>query len=237
MLIKHIRAAMLPLKARWLAAACRRIERSNTVPSSMSIAALAMAWGNPGYAAGVSYLKHVGQRVSEARGPILECGSGATTLLMAAITRRHQNPLVVLEHNAVWYRYMRQILQRLGYDHVRLIHAPLQAYGDYHWYQVSTSALPADIAVVICDGPPGSIPGGRYGLMPITQTRLADDCIILLDDTHREAERKIISAWKNYRALQAQRLGHRGSHAEVRCLGPKIGFDNSQGEIGWSGAH
>lgn len=136
---------------------------------------------------------------------------------MAALTHRSGNPLIVLENNEDWYRYMKDILQRLGYDHVRLIHAPLRAYGAYHWYEVSPSALPEQIQVVVCDGPPGSIPGGRYGLMPVMQQQLAQDCIILLDDTHREAERSIITAWRNHRSLYAQRIGRRGSHAEVRC--------------------
>ncbi|MEW8440796.1 MAG: hypothetical protein AB2689_21820, partial [Candidatus Thiodiazotropha taylori] len=32
---------------------------------------LAIAWGNIGYAAGISYLRHVGDRVVNSKGPIL----------------------------------------------------------------------------------------------------------------------------------------------------------------------
>jgi hypothetical protein len=44
----------------------------------------------------------------------------------------------------------------------------------------------------VCDGPKGTTRGGRYGLAPVMKDRLAPGCIVLLDDTSREAERAII---------------------------------------------
>ncbi|MGF1642528.1 MAG: hypothetical protein ACFCUJ_02725 [Thiotrichales bacterium] len=218
MLMQPLRKATLPLKTRLLANACHRLSQTapGSIPRRTDIVLLALAWGNLGYAAGVSYLGHVAQHVALARGPVLECGSGATTLLMATLMRDSGQRLVVLEHNEIWFNYMQQVLQGLGYDHVALIHAPLRQYGYYQWYDVDAQSLNGGIAVVVCDGPPGSIPGGRYGLMPVMQSSLADDCVILLDDTHRQAERQIIEAWRGYRSLQANRVGRFGSHAEVR---------------------
>lgn len=217
MLRKQLRWALLPLKTRLLSIACQRISRLpiGVKPSRLDITLLMLAWGNIGYAAGGSYLSHVGLRVTSLRGPILECGSGATTLLVAAITKNKGNNVVVLEHNREWFHYMNRTLKSLGFSHVHLVHAPLKRYDYYEWYSVPEKDLSSHISLVICDGPPGSIQGGRYGLMPIMESYLAPHCTILLDDTHREAERKIINAWRHYRNLEAHRLGQFGSHAEV----------------------
>jgi len=209
----------LPGRDRLLARVCDRLERhsSRRRLRRLDVALLALAWGNLGYAAGVSYLRHVGERVRDCQGPILECGSGATTLLVAALTAREGVRCVVLEHDRAWYEHLSRVLDKLGYDHVHLIHAPLRDYRNYGWYQVPLHLVPQDIRLVICDGPPGSVPGGRYGLMPVMGSRLTHDCVILLDDTHRAAERRIVDAWRKYRCLTANRLGAFGTHAEVVC--------------------
>jgi hypothetical protein len=176
---------------------------------------LAMAWGNIGYAASVSYLRHVGERALKSDGPILECGSGATTLLIAMLTQNENRQFVVLEHNLDWYNYLKQILAELGLQHVELIHAPLVDYGDYCWYKSPIVKFHHTFNFVICDGPPGTIPGGRYGLLPIMGNQLSSNCLIVLDDTHRKAERHIISTWRKLRCLRSSRLGYFGSYSEV----------------------
>jgi hypothetical protein len=107
------------------------------------------------------------------------------------------------------------MLDRLGFGHVRVLHAPLKAYAGFHWYEMAADLLPDDIDLVICDGPPGNTPGGRFGLMPVVGPRLARQCVILLDDTHRRSERRLIAFWRRYRCLQARRLGRFGRYAEL----------------------
>ncbi|MCG7973931.1 MAG: class I SAM-dependent methyltransferase [Candidatus Thiodiazotropha taylori] len=176
---------------------------------------LAIAWGNIGYAAGISYLRHVGDRVVNSKGPILECGSGATTLLIAMLTQNQKRDFVVFEHNLAWYRHLQLILKRLGLHHVKLIHAPLIDYGDFRWYSPPALDLKHPFELVVCDGPPGSIPGGRYGLLPIMGKQLSTTCLILLDDTHRKAEQHIITSWRRQRCLRFNRMGYLGSYSEV----------------------
>ena len=218
MVSRWMRARMLPLKAAWLAKVCRRLcdYPPDRPLSRLDIAHLALAWGNIGFAAGLSYLRHVGQRTRMTEGRILECGSGATTLLIAALTARRGNPFVVFEHNREWYRYMRELLGRLGFNHVELVHAPLVDYGRYSWYSVPAGLQADSFSLVICDGPPGNNPGGRYGLLPTMQQRLAEDCVILLDDSHRPAERRIIDIWRKRRCIQTNRIGRFGTHAELQ---------------------
>jgi hypothetical protein len=223
MVSRWLRAKTLPLKAHWLARVCWRLSKHATDKplSRFDIAHLALAWGNIGFAAGLSYLRHVGRRTCMTQGAILECGSGATTLLIAALTARQGNSFVVFEHNLEWYHYMHELLGQLGYTHVNLVYAPLVDYGQYSWYSVPDELQTDAFSLVICDGPPGNNPGGRYGLLPAMQQRLAQDCVILLDDSHRPAERRIIDIWRKRRCIQANRIGRLGTHTELLfCRNP-----------------
>ena len=67
---------------------------------------------------------------------------------------------------------------------------------------MSGQDLPDGIALVICDGPPSSTAGGRYGLVPVMKASLNTSCRILLDDTHRRKEREIIQHWCHDASLQ-----------------------------------
>ena len=215
--MRWLREKRVSLKVWLLALTCARLSnpKVNSAPGRLNIFLLAIAWGNIGYAAGFSYLRHVGERVVKSRGPILECGSGATTLLIAALTQSNRRSFVVFEHNRTWFNHLQCILGKLGFTHVKLIHAPLVDYGSYRWYRTPKLENRHNFELVICDGPPGSIPGGRYGLLPIMGEQLAQDCVILLDDTHRKAEQHIITSWRKQRCLRASRLGYFGTYSEV----------------------
>jgi hypothetical protein len=212
-----LRDKLFPFKAELLLRVCSRIEsKASFRPISGSdILLLASAWGNLGYAAGLSYLRHVGRHTATSAGAVLECGSGATTLLIGALTKQTGRQFVVLEHDKVWYDYLCRNLEYLDYSHVTLLHTPLIDYRSYHWYQIPQDLVVDQISLVICDGPPGSNPGGRYGLLPTMMEHLADDCVILMDDAHRRAEQRIIDAWTECRCLKANRIGRFGTHAEV----------------------
>jgi hypothetical protein len=212
-----LRELLFPLKAVFLAKVCNRL-RSRPMgqsPRGLDIVLLALAWGNLGYAAGLSYLRHVGSRAVQSNGAVLECGSGATTLLVGALTRNTGHQFIVLEHNKTWYDYLRRILDYLGFSHITLLHTPLVDYDGYRWYRIPKGLVTDKISLVICDGPPSSNPGGRYGLLPTMMEYLAEDCVILMDDTHRRAEQHIIDAWTECRCLKANRIGRFGTHAEV----------------------
>jgi hypothetical protein len=131
------------------------------------------------------------------------------------MTRSSGREFIILEHNKVWFDYLSRIMKHLGFTHVRLIHAPLVKYSSYHWYDIREQDLSENIGLVICDGPPGSTQGGRYGLLPVMGEKLASNCVVLLDDTHRKAERRIIDIWRKYRCLSARRVGRFSTHTEV----------------------
>lgn len=171
-------------------------------PSPRAIQRLAMGWGNPSYRAGTAYVLEVLNYAATSRGPILECGSGLTTLalgLTAAVTA----PVWSLEHHPEWADRIRRRLEILGATGPTVLTAPLRAYGDIEWYEVP-SELPDRLDLVICDGPPGITPGGRWGLWEVLGARL-QTAIVIMDDAERPGEAAII-----------QRLKEGGWEAEIR---------------------
>ena len=127
MLSQRIARLGFSLKLAALNLAVRRLQRlpAGQSPGWLDVVLLALAWGNLGYAAGFAYLRHVGRKVAASQGPILECGSGATTLLIAALTAPRGIDFVVLEHNREWFEHLARVLRALGLGHVKLRHAPL----------------------------------------------------------------------------------------------------------------
>jgi hypothetical protein len=163
-------------------------------PSRDMLAGLRHGWNND-WSANVAYLDEVARRAVAASGPILECGSGATTLLLAALAAKRGVEVWALEHSPDWYLYVYAAIAQLKLPPVNICLCPLQGYGEFSWYTLPPSELPRDISLVVCDGPPGITPGGRYGLWPLLGGRLAPGAVILLDDANREPERAILARW------------------------------------------
>ena len=152
-------------------------------------------WNNRRWSALDEYLSACIIEAQSAKGDILECGSGLSTLLIGAIAQRTGKTVWTLEHNDLWASRLREHLDRYHIKSVTLSCAPLLDYGDYQWYAPPPN-MPERFALAICDGPPGTTKGGRYGLTPIMGERLAG-CIILLDDAEREEEQVIAKRWSS----------------------------------------
>jgi len=178
---------------------------------------LLLAWGNIGYSASARYLQQVERIFRESEGPIMECGSGATTLLIAILAEKYNRKAWAFEHHAHWAHHVNDVLQALELRQVTVSHAPLKSYGEYEWYDVP-AGLPNDFGMVICDGPPGTIKGGRYGLFPVMGRHLDPDCRILLDDTHRKKEQELIKRWEGERRLGTHPIGFFGSCTELALM-------------------
>jgi hypothetical protein len=153
---------------------------------------LRWAWANPN-SASVEYLKAVAQAAVSANGPILECGSGLSTVIIGAMAQRSGYPFVALEHSVWWSRNVRWSLKLAGVSSIDYQVKPLRAYKDYDWYDPETEA--SGIALVVCDGPPATSRGGRYGLMPLFADRLAPNARVFLDDYERPSEQQVVDRW------------------------------------------
>ncbi len=172
-----------------------RRQPPGTLPSRRLLRVLRKGWGNEVWSASEELLIGLIREAWKTPGPVLECGSGLSTLLLGAIGMRVGWEVWTLEHDAFWAEHVRQALCHFGMTNVHLLHAPLRDYGAFHWYDVPPEMLPACFSLVLCDGPPGNTPGGRYGLLPVLGHRLSPTVVILLDDAGRPEEQAIAHRW------------------------------------------
>jgi hypothetical protein len=164
-------------------------------PSRELLTELQTGWGNESFAASYDYLEEVIHQACTTKGPILECGSGLTSILLGLIAGRRGVDTWSLEHTPDWHARLNGILGRHSIPGVHLCFAPLREYDDFAWYDPPLDALPHNFSLVVCDGPPGTTPGGRYGLLPLLGNHLAPDVLILLDDANRAGEAQTLSRW------------------------------------------
>jgi Methyltransferase domain len=173
------------LAFRKLSGAVDRIRKGDT--SLPVLNALLEGWNNSGFASRPEYLSRIAELARE-RESFLECGSGASTILLAAMGVK----VTSLEHVPAWHSHVNKSIAKLNLKaDLRLTR--LRNYGEFDWYDVPD--LQPGYSAVICDGPPDTTLGGRYGLLPVARTALQTDCVILLDDTIRAGERQIAARW------------------------------------------
>lgn len=156
---------------------------------------LVYGWGNTAWSGKPELLQSCVEHAFAARGPVLECGSGLTTLLVGAVLQRKGGQLWSLEHLPEWGERVSSQLGKFGINTVHLSVAPLEDFGEYQWYSLPVEAESLCFGLVVCDGPPSNTAGGRYGLLPVMWQSLASGCVILLDDAEREDEQAIVRRW------------------------------------------
>jgi hypothetical protein len=169
--------------------------RSGKQPKTALLRRLARGWGNDYWSASPLLLTAMLNWLPKTDGPILECGSGLSTLVLAVAAAQSGRPVISLEHDQKWADRVRAALPAHLRRHVTLNLTPLRDFGEFDWYSVDPHILPAQIGLVLCDGPPGGTRGGRYGLVPVLAECLAARCVILLDDTQRPGEHAALERW------------------------------------------
>jgi hypothetical protein len=168
----------------------------NQVLDPKQLRRLRWAWANPN-SADVEYLAAVANAAATTEGAILECGSGLSTVVVGVIAIRKGRTFTSLEHSAWWSRSVRSSLKVAGASAVDYQVKPLRSYEGFEWYDPQgLEGREGDITLVICDGPPATSQGGRYGLMPVLSTKLSDSGSIFLDDYGRLSEESVVSRWE-----------------------------------------
>ena len=215
MLPPSIRRQVGVLRRRYaLSRAVSRLRRGAATPAIFE--ALAFGWGNRGWTPPASYLSAVVSRLEACPGPVLECGSGLTTLLLGVLAERRGFRVWTLEHDAQWADRIVRALRRHSLRNVTVVRAPLVDREAYAWYDVRNVALPPHFDTVICDGPPGSTRGGRFGLVPELHDRLPVGCVCFLDDAGRSGEQAIVHEWCATWGWSAVPQGSESSFAVLR---------------------
>ena len=195
----------------------RAIPQSREADDPQLLSELVRGWGNS-WSAQLEFLEATLRETRHTDGPILECGSGLSTLLIGAVAQARGIRVWSLEHEPRWAERVQRYLRKYGIHSVTVCTAPIRSYGEFDWYSLtSMQSVPGKIPLVICDGPPGGTRGGRYGLVPVMLDKLRMDCTILLDDGAREEERAIAERWAQVLAGRAELIGREKPYFRIRA--------------------
>jgi hypothetical protein len=168
---------------------------------------LRWGWGNEGFSASVEFCQAILAETRLHDAPVIELGSGLTTVLLAA----RRVPVTAIEHESEWASRVRRSIRWA--NEATVLHRPLIHYEGYDWYGLQSNDLPSTATFVVCDGPPGRTIGGRYGLLPVV--RPTKGTVILLDDAAREGERAVLQRWKQEAAVSYEVIQARKPYARV----------------------
>ena len=213
-----------PVKSALLAYIFRKAMREleslppGQAPSRELLKKLRLGWDNQGWDAKLDYLEEIARHALNTEGPILECGSGLTTLVMGQLAGKRKIETWALEHNEGWYRRVAGAIKRHRVSNANLSYAPLRNYEQFNWYDPPLDKMPARFSLVICDGPPDLANGGRYGLLPIVGDRLEPGAVILFDDAREPGQPEVLRRWKAESGVSVElRETKEVSFALVRC--------------------
>jgi hypothetical protein len=131
----------------------------------------------------------------KANGPILEIGSGLTTILMAAAAPDHT--VYCIEHDPGWAAQLNQLAQGSETFNIAICLQPINSDPprDQPWYDLSdpefADTIPMMFALALVDGPP------RYlaSRMPFYE-HFGEDCeTIVVDDMDDPGYREAVKGW------------------------------------------
>jgi len=163
-------------------------------PGDRLLQDLIYGWGSD-WSALDEYLTACLRHALVCEGPILECGSGLTTVLVGAIAKKRKLTMWSLEHLPEWGQKVTNYTRKFGINSVNVSVKGLRNYPEFAWYDPPLDSMPDTFALVICDGPPGGTRGARYGLAAVMKDRLRPGCVILLDDAAWETQQKTAARW------------------------------------------
>ncbi len=188
-----IRRVVLRVGLEWVSWDFRR----DRIPARSALGLARFGWGNSGWPADGEFLRASCEFLRRSSSDALECGSGLSTVIFALGLRGKHTRLLTLEHQEEWFDKVSEQLARFDSTAVQLVHAPLVNYGEFDWYSMPDEIEGRHLGVVICDGPPGTTLGGRYGLLPVARDHLQSPATIVLDDSARENEKRVLRRWAN----------------------------------------
>ena len=161
------------------------------------LAKLCLGWGNPNAASNVEFLSECIKFARESSLPILECGSGLTTIIGGLVAKKNTNSYWSLENMKFWYNRVKKCLKMYQVDSATIYYSDLKDYSDFSWYDPPLDSMPDKFSLVICDGPSNN-KGGRYGLLPVMKQKLAPGCIVLLHNVDTTDEKENLERWAAY---------------------------------------
>lgn len=140
---------------------------------------------------------------------VVECGSGMSSVWIGhAIRGNGSGRLISLEHDPAYFHQTLRLLERNGLTEiVDLRLAELKEYPDGSgqlWYDTAVLQDLQDIDLLLVDGPPAATGDqARYPAMPFFGNRMSDGGVVVLDDTDREDEQRVLRRWEESFRLES----------------------------------
>ncbi|MBX7159463.1 MAG: class I SAM-dependent methyltransferase [Acidimicrobiia bacterium] len=136
---------------------------------------------------------------------VVECGSGASTVVTAAALRRYgiDGHVTSLEQDPDFADVTRAYLRRHELDAFATVHTAPLVDGDHGfgvWYDTSAlETLAGDVDLLVVDGPPtaGTSPLARGPALDVMAGRLAPGARVLVDDAMRPGEQQVLQRWSH----------------------------------------
>ena len=162
-------------------------------------------WLKDGFSACSDYLNIVAREIL-IRKPqqILECGSGLSSIVSSYILKRNNSGKILSLEHLEWVQNAvnKELVLHNLEDFADVVHSPLvevsTSIGKMSWYKSDIIDDLDEIDMVIVDGPPKHTHKmARYPLLELVYKKLAKDAIIIMDDTNRKDEAKILKIWKH----------------------------------------
>ncbi len=132
---------------------------------------------------------------------IVEMGSGSSTIWGGTAAQGVDARYVAMEHEPEYFQKTQLLIDGFAmHPRVECRLAELRDVstprGTMRWYDPNAFSDLAGIDLLIVDGPPGWTGDlARYPALPVLSDRLADTCLIYVDDMHRADEQEVFRLW------------------------------------------
>jgi len=156
----------------------------------------------PDWSAAADFLELIKDHCLKAKPKtIVECSSGATTVVLAKCCEiNKQGKVFSLENGEEYANNTQKNINEFALDNYsEVIHAPLETVAinnkSYQWYE-SKNLPDKKIDMMVIDGPPGFVQRhSRLPALPLLFDQMADQSIVFLDDAARDDEKEIVDLW------------------------------------------
>lgn len=176
-------------------------------PEREIVARLRALWGNTGHAATAEFLVECYRHAAVATGPILETGSGLSTLFLGAAAQAAGVEVHSLDHDVEWHERSEFAVHACGLEHVSVHYAPLKRDPDgLVWYDRSfvPDLEETRFALTVCDGPVRMMSDsglyGREGLFELMGGQL--DGPVVMDDANSPRLLRALQAWAHEKGFE-----------------------------------
>lgn len=156
-----------------------------------------------GFAMDARALLHLSAIIAEYKPQkILELGGGTSTIWMGYLTEEFGTEIISIDHLEEYGSATAASVERHSFtNRIECRVAPLAKVSvegnDYQWYSLDALRDIGGIDLLLVDGPPEATGvSARYPAFPLLAEKLTPRAVVLLDDTHREAEQKILAGWE-----------------------------------------